>query len=196
MWRLNLTCSEFAKLAGWTTRRARRYLINSGMGHKQGGRWLAIVHEWDIPEDRRRKLELDLYYAQKADPKHPLNLKDDDAFDAWIRARIAELPRVEDAPRLVKPGDRFGHLVVLEPAESDPHYGRRWLCQCDCGKTTTVLQANLRSGRTISCGCAQAERRTRLATILAAKNGGKTTVKALEYKYRNGFTKPDGTVIR
>lgn len=28
-----------------------------------------------------------------------------------------------------------------------------WLCQCDCGKATTVSTCHLRSGHTTSCGC-------------------------------------------
>lgn len=45
-------------------------------------------------------------------------------------------------------GRRHGSLVVLE-------YGGngRWICRCDCGKTTLVLSYLLTSGQTRSCGC-------------------------------------------
>ena len=32
-----------------------------------------------------------------------------------------------------------------------------WLCDCDCGKQTTVALGNLRSGQVISCGCRRKE---------------------------------------
>lgn len=48
-------------------------------------------------------------------------------------------------------GERFGMLTVLERAESNGV--SRWLCQCDCGNTKVVFGANLKNGRTRSCGC-------------------------------------------
>lgn len=60
-------------------------------------------------------------------------------------------------------GERFGQLLVLSRAENK---GRRvmWLCQCDCGKQTTVQANHLRDGSTSSCGrCADA-RNSRLYT--------------------------------
>lgn len=49
-------------------------------------------------------------------------------------------------------GQRFGHLVVLEPAER--RNGRTaWRCLCDCGRETVVISSHLRSGHTASCGC-------------------------------------------
>lgn len=53
-------------------------------------------------------------------------------------------------------GNKFGRLLVLEKAPS--RHGRtHWLCQCDCGKTKSVLGENLRKGRTKSCGCIRKE---------------------------------------
>ncbi len=48
---------------------------------------------------------------------------------------------------------RFGKLVVIKRA---PNKGGRftcWLCQCECGKTTTVRSGDLQSRKTTSCGC-------------------------------------------
>lgn len=43
---------------------------------------------------------------------------------------------------------RFGKLVAIK------HLGSgKWLCECDCGNTTTVPGSALRSGNTSSCGC-------------------------------------------
>lgn len=52
-------------------------------------------------------------------------------------------------------GQRFGRLVALERRPAGAR-GRstRWLCRCDCGKTTTPKAVNLRDGITKSCGCA------------------------------------------
>jgi hypothetical protein len=57
----------------------------------------------------------------------------------------------------IKTGDRFGLLVAV--CVDRPTYDRRgypikrWLCQCDCGITTTVRSTALKSGNTESCGC-------------------------------------------
>jgi hypothetical protein len=56
-------------------------------------------------------------------------------------------------------GERFGRLKVLKEA---PQIGRktRWLCRCKCKKEVTVTTAELRAGKTQSCGCLRAERIT------------------------------------
>ena len=57
----------------------------------------------------------------------------------------------------VKPGDSFGLLTVIEQ-DSDyikPKSGRhekRWICQCACGRTKGVLESNLKSLKSVSCG--------------------------------------------
>jgi len=49
-------------------------------------------------------------------------------------------------------GNRFGKLVVLNRvAEITKRV--TWLCQCDCGNTTTVGSSALKRGVTKSCGC-------------------------------------------
>ncbi len=62
-------------------------------------------------------------------------------------------------------GQRFGRLTVVERAENYRHTtffpnGKAvrssipmWRCVCDCGNEKTVLGANLKAGRTKSCGC-------------------------------------------
>lgn len=57
-------------------------------------------------------------------------------------------------------GRRFGRLIVLEYA-GKRQTNHRWLCECDCGKRTTVESGHLRSGVTKSCGCLQKEKVTR-----------------------------------
>ena len=59
-------------------------------------------------------------------------------------------------------GKRFGRLTVIK---RDGTYERpcgvkepTWLCVCDCGNTVVVLGTNLKSGKTLACGCMQRER--------------------------------------
>lgn len=58
-------------------------------------------------------------------------------------------------------GERFGRLLVIDEAE--PLSGKtRWLCKCDCGKTTIVHATSLVTGTTTSCGCYKRENAQRL----------------------------------
>lgn len=56
-------------------------------------------------------------------------------------------------------GQRFGYLTVVKRVEDyvEPSSGRhraKWLCECDCGNETTVLDCNLtKKNGTKSCGC-------------------------------------------
>lgn len=55
-------------------------------------------------------------------------------------------------------GARYGKLVVVAPAvprlfPSQPHPHKVWKVRCDCGTEQNVLQSNLHSGRSRSCGC-------------------------------------------
>lgn len=47
----------------------------------------------------------------------------------------------------------FDGLTVLAAADPTPAGNRRWLCRCECGKTATVLETNLKRHHTKSCGC-------------------------------------------
>lgn len=48
-------------------------------------------------------------------------------------------------------GQVFGTLVVKEKTR---HKNRvAWICECECGNTTTVITNSLTSGNTKSCGC-------------------------------------------
>ena len=56
-------------------------------------------------------------------------------------------------------GQRFGHLTVTE---RDTSAGRhvKWLCLCDCGKTSSTYTNYLLKGITRSCGHLRAEAKT------------------------------------
>lgn len=61
-------------------------------------------------------------------------------------------------------GDRYGRLVVLERAANSANpkdTNARWLCQCDCGKTTVAYGGDLRRGKVVSCGCWNQEKRVK-----------------------------------
>ena len=47
----------------------------------------------------------------------------------------------------------FDGLTVIAAADPTPAGNRRWLCRCECGKTATVLETNLKRHHTKSCGC-------------------------------------------
>ena len=49
-------------------------------------------------------------------------------------------------------GQRFGHLIVLEKAESKNKHVY-WKCQCDCGKICEKTSQGLRNGEATHCGC-------------------------------------------
>lgn len=51
-------------------------------------------------------------------------------------------------PRADLTNQVFGKLTVLEWVGNS-----RWACQCECGKSSIVLTANLKRGNTTSCGC-------------------------------------------
>lgn len=64
-------------------------------------------------------------------------------------------------------GQRFGKLLVI--ARGDVYispkgkHKSRWICKCDCGNVTNVLQTSLLRGMSISCGC---QKESRLASEL------------------------------
>jgi hypothetical protein len=72
-------------------------------------------------------------------------------------------------------GQRFGKLVALNVVGSSRH-GRKWLCQCDCGRDAIVQAGNLGRGNSTACG------RCRVPgpTTFTAKHGHST----------NGYTSP------
>lgn len=58
-------------------------------------------------------------------------------------------------------GLKFGKLTVVDKATSTIHGKVRWLCRCDCGKEAIVVGAQLKGGRTKSCGCISSENTTK-----------------------------------
>ena len=54
-------------------------------------------------------------------------------------------------------GKKFNRLTVIARAENNKQGKARWLCKCDCGNIKIILGDSLKSGKTISCGCAHSE---------------------------------------
>ena len=49
-------------------------------------------------------------------------------------------------------GIKFGELIAIKLVSTNDRRYRYWLCDCSCGKQTTVRQASLTVGHTRSCG--------------------------------------------
>ena len=56
-------------------------------------------------------------------------------------------------------GQRFGKLVAIRETDERRNGNVMWECKCDCGNTTYVRVAALRSGNSTSCGCKRARKR-------------------------------------
>ena len=54
-------------------------------------------------------------------------------------------------------GQRFGNLLVIEPADDyiskNGRHRTQWLCKCDCGQTVKALTEDLVAGNKTHCGC-------------------------------------------
>lgn len=55
-------------------------------------------------------------------------------------------------------GKRFGRLVVAGLCGHNKYGQAIWACKCDCGNISKVRGSDLRTGRTLSCGCLWKER--------------------------------------
>jgi hypothetical protein len=78
------------------------------------------------------------------------------------------------------PGDRFGRWTVLAEAEARPkpdgRRRRRVICACDCGTIRTAVEVeNLRSSKSLSCGCLAAETSQRRFETHGHNVGGRRT---------------------
>jgi len=54
----------------------------------------------------------------------------------------------------VNTGDRFGYLKVDSLVDSKRRH-KYYVCTCSCGSSTVVRALELKTGKTISCGCAK-----------------------------------------
>lgn len=59
--------------------------------------------------------------------------------------------------RKIKIGDVFGYLTVIDKSTDyikpkSAAHEPRWLCKCVCGRTKAILESNLKSYKSLSCG--------------------------------------------
>lgn len=66
---------------------------------------------------------------------------------------------------------RFGLLTVLSITKD-----HRCLCQCDCGNKKIILPANIKAGRTKSCGCLEQKNRENRKKNLVGQRFGRLLV--------------------
>ncbi len=68
-------------------------------------------------------------------------------------------------------GQKFGRLTVLYFHSERGKHVRLWTCRCDCGITKVFIGAQLRDGRTTSCGCYRIEQKRAQFKVQALKHG-------------------------
>ena len=73
-------------------------------------------------------------------------------------------------------GQRFGEWTVVSLANLNGTSGARWNCKCACGNTKSVQSGHLRSGNTVSCGCARKRAGLRRRIDLTGQKFGELTV--------------------
>lgn len=67
-----------------------------------------------------------------------------------------------------------GQLTVESEAGRSPSNKRVWNCRCKCGTVKAIIGADLKSGRTVSCGCVFARKASERATARAEDITGQT----------------------
>lgn len=84
-------------------------------------------------------------------------------------------------------GQVFGQWTVKEFVGGRPQ--SKWRCECTCGTVKDVTGANLRNGRSRSCGvCTRAESAKRAALTRRDKGYENPKVVAAKRKYGGGYT--------
>ena len=74
-----------------------------------------------------------------------------DRSDWTIRKYIKDTKLTREPKVVDLTGEIYGKLVVLELDHVEKR--RYWKCKCECGNITVVMEGNLKSGTTKSCGC-------------------------------------------
>ena len=104
-----------------------------------------------------------------------------------IGKRFANSEKRKEAAREVigkiKPGQKYGHLTVLERTDKTKNTKRIWKCQCDCeNKTIVEIRSDLLlNGHTQSCGCVGSLGEQKLSKILTQLGYSFIT----QYKFNN-----------
>lgn len=68
-------------------------------------------------------------------------------------------------------GNKYGLLTALEPCFRLNTQGKMyWRCQCECGTIIEVINQDLFSGHTKSCGCIKSKGQLKISTLLINNN--------------------------
>lgn len=88
----------------------------------------------------------------------------------------------------VYPGAKIGRWSVTDSFIKKENGGKKWLCNCDCGTNRYVLERNLKSGGSYSCGCAPKEKSKKTIThdIKGKVFGALTALHIAKKQPRNG----------
>lgn len=62
-------------------------------------------------------------------------------------------------------GQKFGRWTVVSFDRRCKHHRKYWICRCECGEEKSVIQENLKNGRSKSCGCLKSELVAERATV-------------------------------
>ena len=81
-------------------------------------------------------------------------------------------------------GQQWGYWTVQHRGADDANGKPMWLCVCKCGTSREVHGANLRSGKSVSCGCDRDSKTSERNKSLHAKHGGRKTT---EYRIWMGI---------
>lgn len=100
-------------------------------------------------------------------------------------------------------GKQYGLWTVLYLDDIAKSPDKRWICQCACGTTKSIRGAELRRGRTLSCGCRQKKNFLGKAfgewTVISESGDKPQTVLckcscgAVKSVYKNHLTRGDST---
>lgn len=65
--------------------------------------------------------------------------------------------RSKQGKRPLLAGQRFGRWTLLAPTSPSRNNQKQWICRCECGSEKAVLEGNMKTGKTVSCGCFRTE---------------------------------------
>ena len=83
----------------------------------------------------------------------------------------------------VKPGDRFGKLIVDRSVrDSDKQYEEMWICLCDCGGKTLASTRDLLRGDHRTCGCSKSKVGRKFGRLLVLEAVGHTEQGRIQYR--------------
>lgn len=86
--------------------------------------------------------------------------------DRWLYRFLKQRGIPSGSTKIDLTGQRFGRWFVIKAGDSRKRQ-TMWECKCDCGSQTLVATGNLRSGKTMSCGCLARE----LASVRKTTHG-------------------------